>query len=338
MTLEEDNSSLNKPESVTSLTLRVKSSAHPTKDLKVSTERDATVEQLKESIRSALGSSTRGRYLRLIASGRLLAPDTAGLENFSLKEGSVVHAVLSVAGVRGGQQALLSRATSTTPSRRYRGSGIGPSGLVVRENNIEDSDSDDVEEGRERLGLDRLRTEGLSRNEITALRTYFARQINRFVSQQNQLGEEDADNHTSLNDDTTDDAENIDIDHTNGDSIPLERLRMEDRWMEMQGPHSEFRLNLNTSNPLLNNRFYLQNTTAGGENATVIGGMSSRTLLGSERDFIWGFVLGYFLGFMMMFWVWLPTVPHKQKLGILTGLCCQLGFKMLSETQDLSAE
>ena len=45
-----------------------------------------------------------------------------------------------------------------------------------------------------------------------------------------------------------------------------------------------------------------------------------------------GFFLGFFVGFMMIFWVWLPTVSHKQKLGIMTGLCCHLVLKLAQDT------
>jgi len=347
------------------LTLRIKSSANLTNDLTVSTERNATVEQLKESIRSALGNATQGRYLRLISSGRLMAPDTAGLDAFRLKEGSVVHAVLSVAGVRGGQQAALSTATSSTPTRRYRGSGVGPDGLVIPRTSDDDSDSDDAEDGRERLGFDRLRSEGLSRHEITALRIYFTRQVSRYNTEQEflararqrpQLDEENpSNNNTTTNNNNT----NTTSSHTNSTSndettnssnpsstntgdARIDRGRMEDRWMETQGPHSEFRLNLNSSNPLLASRYYNMQTAADGvasrADDAMIGSLSNRTSLGSDRDFIWGFVLGYFLGFMMMFWVWMPSVPHKQKMGILTGLCLQMTLKMMKETDELTEE
>ena len=43
----------------------------------------------------------RDRYLRLICSGRLLAPDSSRLTEFDcLKDGSVIHAVLAAPGVR----------------------------------------------------------------------------------------------------------------------------------------------------------------------------------------------------------------------------------------------
>ena len=57
--------------------------------------------------------------------------------------------------------------------------------------------------------------------------------------------------------------------------------------------------------------------------------------LGTDRDFIWGFTLGYFVGFFMMFWVWMPTVPHRQKLGILTGICFHMAANVFNGDADL---
>eukprot|EP01083_Nonionella_stella_P212985 768578_1 len=84
--------------------------------LQVPTKKPLTVANLKDLIRShpTLSSSTRGRYLRLIFSGRLLAPDDAALDTFRLKDKCVVHAVIAAAGVRGGNQAALSRPSTST--------------------------------------------------------------------------------------------------------------------------------------------------------------------------------------------------------------------------------
>lgn len=91
------------------------------------------------------------------------------------------------------------------------------------------------------------------------------------------------------------------------------RLLLEDAWMATQGPASEFRLNLNGTLPLQRSEF---------RSSTV----------GTDRDFLWGFLLGFFVGFLMLVWVWMPTVPHKQKLGILTGISFQLAVSMLKGT------
>mmetsp|Transcript_11649 Transcript_11649/g.16632 ORF Transcript_11649/g.16632 Transcript_11649/m.16632 type:complete len:88 (-) Transcript_11649:102-365(-) len=70
------------------------------KDVDIQIQRDQSVGDVKQVVRSALGPSADGRYLRLISRGRLLAPDSATITDFSLKNGDVLHAVLAAAGVR----------------------------------------------------------------------------------------------------------------------------------------------------------------------------------------------------------------------------------------------
>ena len=98
--------------------------------------------------------------------------------------------------------------------------------------------------------------------------------------------------------------------------------------MSSQGPNSEFWLNLNTSNPLLmaDRRLVLE------ENFFTSVGNGNN--VGTERDFAWGFTLGFFIGFVMMFFVWMPTVPHKQKLGILCGLSLKIALGMLEQSEE----
>ena len=41
----------------------------------------------------------------------------------------------------------------------------------------------------------------------------------------------------------------------------------------------------------------------------------------------------------MLVWVWMPSVPHKQKLGILTGISLQLALSLLrAEDEDDNLE
>jgi DUF2407 C-terminal domain len=100
------------------------------------------------------------------------------------------------------------------------------------------------------------------------------------------------------------------------------RLLHEDAWMQAQGPTSEFRFNLNQNNPFLR----LSAETP----------LFRATTIGTDRDFLWGFLLGFFVGFLMLVWVWMPTVPHKQKLGILTGISFQLAMNFLKDNPDES--
>lgn len=280
------------------LALRVKSF----KDVEIRINDASSVSQVKQAVRNALGDQANDRYLRLICKGRLLAPDSSVLREFSVRNGDVIHAVLAAAGVRGGQQAALARGVS----RRYRGTGVGAGGRVVRSSNTSDDEDDndesgDEEEGggRERLGFDRLRSTGLSRSEITAIRSYFSRNVDRFIQAHPDIAAESA----------------------QGESDGRRRrLLHEDAWMQAQGPSSEFRFNLNQNNPFMR----ISNETP----------FFRATTVGTDRDFLWGFLLGFFVGFLMLVWVWMPTVPHKQKLGILTGISFQLAMNFLKDNSD----
>jgi hypothetical protein len=104
--------------------------------------------------------------------------------------------------------------------------------------------------------------------------------------------------------------------------------------MLAQGPSSEFRLNVgsmtagNSNNPW--NIAAGANPSALWRASALTNNASVSTQTGTDRDFLWGFMLGFFVGFIMLVWVWMPTVPHKQKLGILSGISVQLAFTMLN--------
>jgi len=294
-----NNNSNNNVEKPDELSLRVKSLVKK-EDVNVHVWTDQSVGDLKQTVRQALGPNADGRYLRLICRGRLLAPDSATLRDFPLRNGDVLHAVLAAAGVSGGQQALL----ATGATRRNRGAGVNANGRAERPITSDEDDEDDFsdeEEGRERLGFDRLRSAALSRHEIRAIRGYFSRQVDRYVQHHPNVGDDEADPRRR-------------------------RLLQEDAWMQTQGETSEFRTNLNQNTPL-----FPWNT------ATTPTRMSPelfRTSIGTDRDFLWGFLLGFFVGFLMLVWVWMPTVPHKQKLGILTGISLQLALSLLRARDD----
>ncbi len=302
-----------------------------------------------------------------------MAPDSALVGDFKVSDGSVIHAVVAAKGARGGQQAALSRASATDSSndgngtiadlgslggysrrRRFRGVGIGLDGIVLSRRNRtgddansddfdgyydeEDDDDEDLEAGgRERMGFDQLRaTAGLSRSEISALRTYFARSIDQFIEQRRNNNEA-----SDGNGDDDQEENRIEDDPDPEATARHRRLRMEDEWMQAQGPTSEFRLNLSTSNPLLYRRALFRRRNGGGGGAGPNGRQSMDPMytgpLGTDRDFIWGFCLGYFVGFFMMFWVWMPTVPHRQKLGILTGICFQMAMNIINANDAVDA-
>ena len=113
-------------------------------------------------------------------------------------------------------------------------------------------------------------------------------------------------------------------------------MNTEEDWMAQQGPASEFRLNLNQTAMLqYANRSNLFRYTNGNNNNNNNNGTNRPTpTMGTDRDFMWGFMLGFFVGFVMILWIWLPTIPHKQKLGILTGLSFQLAFGVAQDEQE----
>lgn len=316
----------------TPMTLRIKctspgidTSSNSYGDYEVVTDSTAIVSSLKEAIRKGIGQSSRGRYLRLIAGGRLLAPDTAPISKFNINDGDCVHAVVAAAGVRGGMQAAMARGLTINDGRplRNNGSGINHTGLIVPIRSDE-SDDEDLESGTERQGFDRLRSNGLTRDEIGAVRLYFSAHVDRFIEQNETRGQ------TNGNGDNSEiGSSNESSEETEPMDSRRERLRMEDAWMNTQGPNSEFWLNLNANNPLL---MAHRRLTLGQDD--LLAPSRGSTNIGSDRDFIWGFTLGFFVGFMMMFFVWMPTVPHKQKLGILTGISLKLALSMLQRAGD----
>lgn len=225
-------------------TLRIKSF----QDVEIAVPTNSVVSSLKQQVRTALGERAQGRYLRLICKGRLLAPDHAPIQEFGVSNGDVVHAVLA------GPQNNNNHNDETNSSdnnrnRRRRGTVVGPGGRVTRATNDDaddDASSSDEEQGRERMGFDRLRNTGISRQQVTALRAYFSRHVDRYAQQ-------NANSHTDEAD------------------TRRRRLLLEDDWMALQGPASEFRQNLNQNTFL---RF-----------ATSTGTLRPSGV-GSDRDFM----------------------------------------------------
>lgn len=293
--LEEDDNNLviATPATPTIAVLEWKLRVRSFKDVEITVPSNSIVSSLKQQVRAALGEGAQGRYLRLICKGRLLVPDHAPIQEFGLMDGDVVHAVLANSPNNSSENNSSNSNRSSAGRRRHRGTVVGPGGRVTRASNADadDDSSSDEEQGRERMGFDRLRSSGLSRQEITAIRAYFSRHVDRYAQQNTN-------------------------NHTDEPDLRRRRLLLEDDWVALQGPASEFRQNLN-QNTLL--RF---STSTGNVRATS---------LGSDRDFMWGFMLGFFVGFVMLIWVWMPTIPHKQKLGILTGISFQIALNVVQE-------
>ena len=138
-------------------------------------------------------------------------------------------------------------------------------------------------------GFNRLRALGFSQEEIAAVRATFRAQVDELSSS---------------------------VPRNEGESSQSHRERMEQSWMNSQGPSSEFSLNLPGVNTL-GSRSRMLILSGGLMNMDEEFGGAQ---IGTYRDFIWGFLMGFMLGFLMLFCVWDRHVPHRQKIGILLGV------------------
>ena len=176
-------------------------------------------------------------------------------------------------------------------------------------------------------GLDALMLPGehrstLSLEEVASLRSYFQEDITEYAEdniQRNQ-NESDTDFH----------------------------YRCETEWMSVQGPSSEFRLNLYgrslfTMNPALLSIERLGNEpTSGGAGARALqlsydndmnGNGSSSIEQGTWREFACGALMGFGCGYMMLFCMWDRNISQKQKLGIFVGMILSLLLSMTMQEQ-----
>eukprot|EP00953_Heterococcus_sp_UTEX-ZZ885_P025591 13915-Heterococcus_DN1.PRE.3 len=147
-TKRKDSASSSSEDAAKSITLRVKTTGDG-REYKVPVSLTSTIAQAKQNICSVIGAE--GKYLRLISSGKMLAPDTAVLSAFKLPDMSFVHCVVSSTAPQ--QQGAVAVATPAEP---------------------EEDENDDP---ALRRGFDRLRSQGMSRADVTAIRAYFAPQV-----------------------------------------------------------------------------------------------------------------------------------------------------------------
>eukprot|EP00808_Paulinella_micropora_P030744 g50849.t1 len=54
---------------------------------------------------------------------------------------------------------------------------------------------------------------------------------------------------------------------------------------------------------------------------------------GSNSDFVFGFMLGFFLGYLAFIWLWQRGIPRKRRLGILTGVAARFLMMLNSNPQ-----
>lgn len=442
-------------ESPGSITLNIKSTLTPTSRSISISPQSTTVSQLKSSVLLLLGPSTSDRYLRLIAAGKLLTPDSSLLSSFSLQSGDFIHAVLAnnpPANRQPGVQAMHAAGQSKVDYRgggddyssgeEEDGGGGGRSGersLLLGGRPPRPSSLASGSSTARRRGFDILRSAGLGREQVGAMRAAFSEEVSAYerVRRRGDAAYALRSGRDATNAEGAGGPQGIGSDggtiavlpggqdiesQVQEESEPDIRLRMEEEWMFLQGPGSEFVGNVTgISRPRSIPRFgmfggpqpfFSRGGAAASEPsssappppssfpsdpseahaeiqrlllaanvrppsplppyrgaAPPFAGMTLQGFreelarrraaaaqaasnvqvgpaLGGEgypgdnndefasgqegttRDFFVGYMLGYFVGFFLIFWVWLPTVPYRQKLGILCGIATGIIINM----------
>jgi hypothetical protein len=139
-------------------------------------------------------------------------------------------------------------------------------------------------EDTNRRGFDRLR-DRLSREEVQALRLYFYPQLSLYISQAERVA---------------------------GESSEDRIYRLEEEWMDAQGPQSEFSLNVvPTARIAIDHQIDMT-----GMNNSILAADNE----GTGTEFLWGFLMGLLLGVFMLLMLLDRSVPRKQKVGLLLGV------------------
>ncbi|RLN26123.1 hypothetical protein BBJ28_00019294 [Nothophytophthora sp. Chile5] len=142
-----------------------------------------------------------------------------------------------------------------------------PPKAVVNQMAATDSDPEERDDPATRRGFDRLR-DRLSREEIQALRLYFYPQLSVFISQAERVA---------------------------GESSEDRIYRLEEEWMDSQGPQSEFALNVvPTARIALDHQIDMN-----GMNNSILAADNE----GTGTEFLWGFLMGLLLGVFMLLMV-----------------------------------
>lgn len=145
-------------------------------------------------------------------------------------------------------------------------------------------------------GFDRFVSAGLSLDETAALRSSFSEQVSALAASSPRQDEES------------------DVEY---------RYRLEEEWIEAQGPRSDFMMNLPVHDeraPLLFQTFQLSRGDS--EEEEVGSTLRSRPW----HDFLFGLFMGYGLGFIMMFCIWDRNVSQHQRMGVLIGILLNMLF------------
>jgi len=109
------------------------------------------------------------------------------------------------------------------------------------------------------------------------------------------------------------------------------QMRVEEDWVAQQGRGSEWDFNTRRRESLGDD---IEEGSRSLSNAHVFGpGLGDMDVAapGSMRDFVWGFFMGFFLGVIMLFWLWERSVSQRQKMGIIFGVSLQLSLNFVHQ-------
>lgn len=284
--IERSNSNSNSDEEGGDITIRIKTT-NSSKEITLTTNVKSTVDELKKQVSQELGIAGDDKYIRLISSGKMLT-DNNTLASFHIKNGSFIHCVVS------------DKVSNSSNN-----------------NNINNSSGIEMTSIGNLHGLDLLLTEGLTIDEVAAIRSYFRTNIDEYASRDDRLQIRE------------------------GESNINHRARIEEAWMNAQPPNSEFILNLPLSsprrlglgngsqNPLLLslirgfvNQSNRENPSLNNNSNNIF--VTNDESIGTTRDFFFGICFGIFFGFISLLCVWDHNIPFRQKVGILVGVMIQL--------------
>ena len=100
------------------------------------------------------------------------------------------------------------------------------------------------------------------------------------------------------------------------------RFRVEEDWMRAQEEDSEYAANLSDGGDRRAGAMHLSG--------------DSEMQLGTYRDFIYGFAMGFVLGIFMLVGIWDGNVSYRQKVGILFGVLLNLMMSSNSTSRTSS--
>jgi len=270
-----------------------------------------TVTQLKQQLsRKLYNSSIPLQRVYLIYRGRLLN-DNQTLNSCGLQNGAYIHVHMqSVLNLKGREE----ESTLNSPP--------------------EESFPEHVEEGEEiqegwtgSRGFDRLRSFGLSEQEVQQIRVQFHN--HRWANSGYLLIDTDHEAMNRLEDEWIDEAMGNPEDSTRNflqsnpesmNSVPTASSSIteisEIPSSGSSGEHSVFP-------NILNNTSEMMMTTNEQEH------QSDSNTIGNNEDFFKGMLMGFLLGIIMLLWLRDKSLPLRMKIGILAGLGISISFALL---------